>query len=50
LQFGQAPLSMAGNFMMPSGKFAGMPPFSGAAKARPVNQLGSGKVRAPGEL
>jgi hypothetical protein len=50
LHSGQAPPSIAGNCMMPNGKFAGMPPLSGAAKARPVNQLGSGKVRAPGVL
>ena len=48
LQSAHSPLSIAGNFMMPSGKSAGMPPASGGAKARPVNQLGFGNTRAPG--
>src|SRR5262245_34288861 len=44
----QAPPSIAGMLMMPSGKFSGSPPLSAGTKARAVYQLPIGNISPPG--
>jgi hypothetical protein len=44
----QAPLFIAGDCMIPSGKPTGWPPLSGGLKARAVYQLATWNISAPG--